>query len=96
MNIGNGGLALRRKSKMIEIIDKTEYNGENEDMYFARGCKEVGCNIADVEKLKEFSNETILTEHSFGVHKVWGYYNDDELNEKYKNCPEIREVKNLN
>lgn len=96
INIGNGGLALRRKTKMLEIIDKVKYeNNENEDLYFARGCKTLNCKIPELELQKQFSNEMILTDESFGIHKLWGYYNDEQLNEKYKTCPELREVKKL-
>jgi hypothetical protein len=51
---GNGGLSLRRKSKMLEILDKCKYNGMNEDQYFSWGCKDVIINMPSKNKAKEF------------------------------------------
>lgn len=96
LNIGNGGLSLRRKTKMLEIIDKVDYHPkENEDLYFARGCKQVGCNIPELEKQKIFSNEHILTDDSFGVHKLYALHDQNDLAEKYKSCPQIKVVRDL-
>jgi Protein of unknown function (DUF5672) len=94
-NIGNGGLSLRHKTKMLEIIDKVEFDNINEDLYFAKGCKQLNCKLPDLEKQKKFSNESMLTDDSFGVHKLWVYYNDDELSKRYQTCPGIKEVKAL-
>jgi hypothetical protein len=70
--VGNGGLSLRRKSKMLEILDKCPItNGEPEDTYFALPCKEVKINKPTSELAKEFSMEMIYSENSFGVHKAW-------------------------
>jgi hypothetical protein len=80
---------------MIEIIDTVKYEGEPEEQYYGRGCKEVACNLPEFEKHKEFSNEIILTNNSVGIHKVWLYNSDEQLEEKYKNCPEIKILKEL-
>ena len=40
--VGNGGLSLRRKSKILEIIKNCPYNiGDPEDKYFSRGCNNI-------------------------------------------------------
>jgi hypothetical protein len=75
-NIGNGGLSLRRKSKMIEIINKCPYDRvgtHNEDVYFSTGCNGIIINKPDLNKAKSFSMETLYNEYSFGLHKAWIY-----------------------
>jgi hypothetical protein len=88
---GNGGLSLRRKSKMLEIIDKCKYNGMNEDQYFSWGCEGVIINMPSKNKAKEFSIETIYNEKSFGIHKAWGYLTNN-INEQCKNYSKLVEL----
>jgi len=79
--VGNGGLSLRRKSKMLEIMhvdqEKTNQN-MNEDIFFAM-TETVKLNKPTCEKAKHFSTETIFFLGSFGCHKPWGYWNKNEL-----------------
>jgi hypothetical protein len=75
-DVGNGGFSLRKKSKMIELIEKCpELQGQNqnEDVYFSRGCDAMKLNIPSFEEAKEFSIETVYSPKSFGVHKPWAY-----------------------
>lgn len=72
LEIGNGGLSLRRKSKMLEIIRNCEYKGNiNEDVYFAKACPEIYRNMPNWEDASKFSIETLYEDKSFGVHKPW-------------------------
>jgi hypothetical protein len=70
-NIGNGGLSLRRKSKMIEIINNCKYDNKPEDIYFSLSCPNIYRNIPSFEDAKKFSVETVYNDISFGVHKPW-------------------------
>jgi len=80
--VGNGGLSLRKKSKMIEIINKIPYNGCNEDFYFSAIPYKVGFNISlpSVEEAKKFSVETVFSYDTFGVHNPWKYLDSTEMN----------------
>lgn len=92
--VGNGGFSLRRKSKMVEILEKCEYNGTDpEDVYFANACKDVTSRKPSREQAYRFSNEAKITKHSFGVHKCW---NNPDFNEKIKTCPGLDELAKLN
>jgi len=75
--VGNGGLSLRRKSKMLEIIRNCTYNGDiNEDVYFSKACPEIYRNIPDSQNASHFSVEMVYEDKSFGVHKPWGHLGD--------------------
>lgn len=66
--VGNGGLSLRTKSKMIEIIDNHPYHDDMlEDIFFSKYM--VDKNIADVETSKKFSMEDTYYHNPFGIHR---------------------------
>ncbi len=94
--VGNGGLSLRKKSKMLEIIDNCiEPNGINEDVYFSSRCDQL-INIykPDFEKAKLFSTELVLSENgSWGVHKAYDFHDLDLLETQ---CEGIKELTRLN
>lgn len=70
--VGNGGLSLRRKTKMLEILEKCPIlKPEPEDTYFALPCEAVKINKPPSLLAKEFSMESIYSENSFGLHKTW-------------------------
>ena len=94
--VGNGGLSLRRKSKMLEIINTCKYKNEPEDVYFSRACDKTNINKPDLEESKEFSVETIYNRHSFGIHKAWNYLSEKEMIDKSKFCTDIFELTELN
>ena len=67
--IGNGGLSLRRKTKMLEIIKKVPYRiGYAEDHYFYTSRM---MRVPTFEKAKEFSIETVYSPKAFGIHAAW-------------------------
>ena len=70
-SVGNGGLSLRRKSKMLEVINKVPFNFLHEDRYI---CDQtvVYLNKPIFEEAKKFSIETVFNEVSFGIHNAWG------------------------
>ena len=77
--VGNGGLSLRRKSKMIEICEKVDINfTQNEDTYFSYQ-HVVNLNKPSFLEAQRFSVETIFHEKSFGIHATWKYLNRYEL-----------------
>jgi hypothetical protein len=69
-NVGNGGLSLRKKTKMLEIMDKETYKTNLEDVFFA--CTTlVDVNKPSLEEAKLFSVENIFSEVTFGCHQPW-------------------------
>lgn len=91
--VGNGGLSLRRKSIMLDILNKKLYNhSQNEDYYFSLSFK---INKPDYNKAKEFSIETCYYDNPFGIHKIWKYLNQEDYNKLIKEYPEINELKKL-
>ena len=90
--VGNGGLSLRRKSKMIEIMEKQGKNDFPEDIYFS--CfTDIDLYKPSSEEAKLFSVETIYSSISFGCHKPWFRDFGNKLYDKYE---ELRELYKYN
>jgi hypothetical protein len=103
--VGNGGLSIRKKTKMLQIINnpnrfnlisnamnksKNEY--VNEDYFFSLNNK-VRLSKPRFHEAKLFSMEQVFSEKgSFGIHKAWKYI-DIELLKTH--CPDILTLKNL-
>ena len=70
--IGNGGFSLRKKSKMLEIIEKKDYFLDttiNEDVYFNIPCDNIHMKRPSHEEATMFSVEGIFREGAFACHK---------------------------
>ena len=91
--VGNGGLSLRRRSKMLEIARTQPYiYGYPEDMYFSEAAGKMGMNKPSWEKAKEFSIETQHSPKSFGIHRAWL----QKLDISEEQCPGYSELLRLN
>ena len=95
--VGNGGLSLRKKSKMLEIIDTCEPNDKNEDEFFTRQNK-VALYRPSFEKAKQFSVETVFYDSPFGIHNCYrdNYLSSEKLNFLIELYPDIKKLKELN
>jgi Protein of unknown function (DUF5672) len=94
--VGNGGLSLRKKSKMLEIIEKCKYNGRDpEDYYYANACKGVELSKPNRTTASRFSNEGEYSETSFGVHKPW-VMTPANLTKKQQTCKGLDTLIELN
>jgi len=73
--VGNGGLSLRKKSKMLEIMEKDDYTYLAEDVFFACTDK-VDLYKPSHDDAKRFSIENIPSDIAFGGHQSWlaAYY----------------------
>jgi len=91
-NVGNGGLSLRKKSKMLEIIEKEIEPNMTllEDVFFSCTTK-VELNKPSFEEAKLFSVEWVFSEITFGCHQPW--IHRDALKNLY---PEIETLILLN
>lgn len=92
--VGNGGLSLRKKSKMLEIIEKCPNTGNNEDIYFSLPCVDI--YKPNFDQAKEFSIETVYNEKSFGVHKPWDHLNEIDLQKTKEKCKSLDKLIELN
>jgi hypothetical protein len=90
----NGGFGLRKKSKMLEILDKCPFEKitDTEDAYFSDACKAVEFNKPSHEIAKNFSSEATWNPNSFGIHCPWKWNNKDII---IKDKPEIDQLINL-
>jgi hypothetical protein len=94
--VGNGGLSLRKKRKMIEICEKVNHNfTENEDNYFCYQ-NAVSLNRPSFQEAQTFSVETVFHEKSFGIHAAWKHLNKYELEFLIKRYPDIQTLIELN
>ena len=75
----NGGLSLRKREHMIEIIEAfppeptEKYTPflvrDPEDVYFTEGCYLMGFPVGDDEDSSHFAVHTIFKEQFFGIHQ---------------------------
>ena len=97
--VGNGGFSLRKKSKMLEILESKGIPDCvcNEDVYFS---KDVNANIQykvpSFELAKTFSVETVFCENPFGLHNCWKYLSLEERDYLINKYPEIQILMELN
>ena len=88
--IGNGGLSIRKKSKMLEILNKHSFYHKqgwliNEDIYFSIHTT----NKPSLEEAKNFSIEMLYNDKAFGIHKAYNYVKLDWF-------PEMKILEELN
>jgi len=92
-DVGNGGLSLRRRSKMLEVAEKAPYVPPyGEDMFFSGAMGVVAVKKPSFEEAKRFSIETVHSEAAFGVHKAWRWMNTV----REEQCPGYGELVRLN
>ena len=90
--VGNGGLSLRKKSKMLEIMNNEPYKNVPEDFFFSLPTS-VSIYKPSITEAKFFSVEAIFNEVSFGCHQIWI---NDKYNELCEMYPEAKELSRLN
>jgi hypothetical protein len=88
--VGNGGLSLRKKSKMLDILNKYSTRHKdgwliNEDVFFSAHAQ----NKPTAEEAKNFSIEGIYNDKAFGVHKSYKSVQLDWF-------PEVKVLEELN
>jgi hypothetical protein len=91
--IGNGGFSLRRKSVMLQILEKCPKLNHNEDGFFSGGCEGILPKKPTPDEAREFSIETRNSKQSFGIHKAWEHLPND-INESQ--CLGYSELRRLN
>jgi len=86
--VGNGGFSLRRKSKMLEILNHSKDTESCEELFYSCPTS-IPIHKPSAQEATLFSIETVLVPHSFGCHKPWMYHEHEMLFEMY---PEIKEL----
>jgi hypothetical protein len=91
--VGNGGLSLRRKSKMLEVIQNTTCPIDTlEDQIFALYDN---LNRPSIDEAMHFSVESIYYDQSFGIHKSWWYLSETQMQEISQHIPGIYKLRDL-
>jgi hypothetical protein len=89
--VGNGGLSLRKKSVILNIlkndINNTRY-GYGEDLFYTN---KIINNKPSADVAKLFSVETVFSEKSFGIHACYRWLKPDELCKISEHIPELYE-----
>jgi len=91
--VGNGGLSLRHKSAMVNIIETCHKISCIEDLFFAHYAE----NKPSFDDAKKFSVETVFSEKSFGMHKCWNdnHISDEELIKISQHIPDLFTLKQI-
>jgi hypothetical protein len=93
--VGNGGLSLRKKSKMLEILDKIPDDGTENGYYSGHKLKNTNGVIMNKPSDAEaqlFASETIWNPQSFGIHQAWTHTDVNKIKETF---PEIQQLIDL-
>ena len=93
--IGNGGFSLRRKSKMLEIIEKIKWQNDNEDLYFCTNYEGIRVNKPSYEMAKTFSVEQTFSNHTFACHKPWLERHYEQFKLAYPIVERLRELQGV-
>ena len=94
--VGNGGLSLRKKSKMLELIKNVDINIiENEDIFFSRNQKGIFVKKPEYEIAKKFSMETVFSDTTFGCHSAWKHIDRNLLYSKYPNIKQLMQLQGV-
>ena len=91
--VGNGGLSLRRKQTMLDILahHPLPIDHDAEDVYFSSACP----NKPLFEQAKEFAIETVFNDQSFGIHKPWNYQTAEQLHCISAFCTDLPQLMGL-
>jgi len=89
--VGNGGLSLRKKSKILKHIRyyKYDFTKEPEDLYFS---KSDILYFPSTLKASYFSTEHLLNPYSIGVHKGNKTLKEKDQYILEKTCPEFKKI----
>lgn len=93
--VGNGGLSLRKKSKVLHILKTIQRYG-HEDSYFSDSFKKLNYNVPSFEEAKTFAIETVYNSVFFGVHAPWKHLKHEDLDKIITICPDIKILMELN
>ena len=95
LKVGNGGFSLRKRSKMLHIINTSErYKGAYEDQFFSVGSRLARPYKPSHTEAMEFSIEQVYSPKSFAIHNAWKYL-PDHVEQMCKDCPGLHMLMSL-
>jgi hypothetical protein len=92
--VGNGGLSVRKKTKMLTITQTVMPFQSNEDVYFAFQTI-VPLFKPSFQEAQKFAVETVFYEQPFGIHAPWKYLNEHEMGILLEKYPAIQQLMDL-
>lgn len=96
--IGNGGFSIRNKNKMLEIINKFNWNEltidylKHEDLFFCTNYENIYVKKPEYMKACEFCVDEVFSNVTFACHKPWVHSHYEQFKNLY---PECEILKNL-
>lgn len=90
-HVGNGGLSLRKRSKMIAISTTVNHFHVNEDVYFSMQ-KIISLKKPHFQEAKQFAVETVFHDSPFGIHAPWKHLTGEEMRKLKEKYPAIQEL----
>ena len=94
--VGHGGFSLRRRSRMMAIINSVPVNNkiDYEDILFSMGSARVKPWKPSSEEAREFCLEAVYSEKFFGIHQPWECFKDN-INDLFLLCPGLETLISL-
>jgi len=93
--IGNGGFSLRKKSKVLEIIDKHKWNENDlwhEDLFFTDNYDDVIISKPPYDMAKIFCVDEVFSDVTMACHKTWCHNHFDFFSKIYPECITLKEL----
>lgn len=90
-HVGNGGLSLRKKSKMLSISATVNHFHVNEDVFFSMQ-KIVPLKKPTFQEAKRFAVETVFHDSPFGIHAPWKHLTNEEIRKLKEKYPAIQQL----
>jgi hypothetical protein len=109
--VGNGGLSLRKKSKMIELLQYITFaisNNKDDIIQFGKYIPEdrffsgeitfdyVDIYKPEIQEASNFSVQELYNDSPFGIHKIWDGLNEYQLKILINKYPQINNLIKLN
>lgn len=107
--VGNGGLSLRKKSKMLKMLKYKKMAIETKNNYYGKYIAEdrffngynntirkiINFKLPSIKEALFFSIEGIYNSSPFGIHKCWNHLDLIEKNELLQKYPYIQKLIDL-
>jgi len=95
--IGNGGFSLRKKDKMIEIIQKYKWDEHAhiewyEDLFFTKHRNDIKLKKPAYEKALTFCVDEVFSPLTMACHKPWATLHYPEFVKLYPECEILRNL----
>jgi hypothetical protein len=92
--VGNGGLSVRKRTKMLTICQTVLPCQVNEDVYFSMQ-PIIPLFKPSFQEAQKFAVETVFYEQPFGIHAPWKHLNEHEMGILLERYPAIQQLMDL-